>query len=260
MLALYAFARVSDDIVDSRETVVRRREKLEGLRTELECALRSQPTTTILPAVADTVHRFAIPVQCLHDILDGVAMDLDQSVYVTFAELETYCRRVATAVGVACVHIWGFERHELVFPLVHKCGLAFQLTNILRDLKEDATNNRIYLPLEELARFRYPLTALRKGVVDDRFQELMQFQVARARSLFHESADLEQYLYPDGRRIFPLLHDTYYRLLKAIERRNGDVFQRRVRLGLTQRLQIVWGQWQRERGTGKSQNGARPSF
>jgi len=261
MLALYAFARVSDDVVDSDEAVAKRRERLEHLRSDLERALQShQPTAPFLRALADTVQRFAIPSQFLHDILDGVAMDLDQNSYETFAELEKYCHRVATAVGMACVHIWGFRDQEIVFPLVHQCGLAFQLTNILRDLKEDAANHRIYLPREELAQFDYSESHLRQGVVDERFQALMQFQVARAQALFQESAELQRYLDPDGQRIFPLLHETYFRLLKAIARRNGDVFRRKVRLGLTQRLQIAWGQWRREREARKSCYAARTSF
>src|SRR5690606_3409386 len=150
--------------------------------------------------------------------------------------LETYCHRVATAVGLACIHIWGFRRGDLVEPLVHKCGLAFQITNILLDLKEDAMNDRVYLPQEELARVQYGISDLRDGIVDARFRELMQFQVARARQWFRDSNELQQYLHPDGQRIFPLLHDTYGRLLEAIARRDGDVFRRRVRLGITQRF------------------------
>jgi 15-cis-phytoene synthase len=257
MLALYAFARVSDDIVDSDEPVERRRARLAELRDDLHRALARQPAAPFLAAVADTVHRFGIPTQCLTDILDGVAMDLEPKRYETFAELELYCHRVATAVGLACVHIWGFQQPERAIPLVHQCGLAFQLTNILRDLKEDAANERVYLPREELARFCYRVDDLQQGIVDDRFQGLMRFQIARARRLFTESRELEQYLAADGRRIFPLLHDTYFRLLEAISRRSGDVFRRRIRLGMTERLRIAWAQWRRARGTRASQHAIR---
>jgi 15-cis-phytoene synthase len=255
MLALYAFARVSDDIADSDLPIAERRAKLSQLHSALQdpgSAGHLHSIYPFLPALFDTVARYDIPVAYPLDILAGVVMDLDHTRYVTFAELETYCYRVASAVGLACIHIWGFDRQDGVESLVHRCGMAFQITNILRDLKEDVLNDRIYLPQEELVRFGYQESDLRDEIVDGRFRELMEFQIARARTWFEDSAALQDYLHPDGQRIFPLLHDTYRRLLDAIARRNGDVFRRRVRLGMTERFQIAWGQWRRRRAVGKS--------
>lgn len=257
MLALYAFARVSDDIADCDSPIDERRAKLAQLQTALsnpESASSLHSAYPFLPAMFDTMHRYDIPVTYPLEILSGVVMDLDRTHYATLDELETYCYRVASAVGLACIHIWGFERQDCVPSLVHRCGMAFQITNILRDLKEDVRNDRVYLPQEDLLRFGYHESDLRDEVVDGRFRQLMDFQVNRARQWFDESAALQDYLHPDGQRIFPLLHDTYRRLLDAIARRNGDVFRRRVRLGMTERFQIAWGQWRRRRGAGKSRS------
>ncbi len=159
MDALYAFMRHTDDLGDNEEPPDARRKALSHWRLSLDETLRSEGVPInhpLMPALADTVRRFQIPRQCLCDVVDGVEMDLQGRQYETFEDLAVYCRRVASAVGIACVHVWGFRDERALEP-ADKCGLAFQLTNILRDLKEDADHGRVYLPLEDFRAAGYSL-------------------------------------------------------------------------------------------------------
>jgi phytoene synthase len=165
-------------------------------------------------------------------------MDLTERRYRTFDELAAYCERVASAVGLACIHIWGYEGDE---ALAHarSAGLALQLTNILRDLKEDARRDRVYLPLEDLQRCSYSVEELCAGVVNGPFRQLMEMEAVRAEGFFREAAPLLGRLHPDGRRTFGMMMATYHALLREIRRRPGDVFVRRIRLTWPGKLWIV---------------------
>jgi len=258
MDALYAFTRYTDDLIDNPDPVDARREVLVGWRTSLDAALSGHfdptgiwswregrllvddkiPGDVLLPALADTVERFHIPAEHLLAVVDGVGMDLDGARYETFDELAVYCHRVASAVGLACIHVWGFRGDEAVEP-ARKCGLAFQITNILRDLKEDARQGRVYLPREDLRRAGYSVEDLSAGVTDGGFERLMELQVDRARRLYREGAELFDWLEPDGRRIFGMMTAVYHQLLVRIERRPSEVFRRRVRLTPWEKLGIA---------------------
>ena len=182
MCALYAFMRIADDLSDSgEETAVKRWQLLEW-RQGLRRALSGNHVHPVHEALHDTVVRYGIPAQYLEDVLDGVEMDLIQVEYATFADLRLYCYRVASAVGLACIHIWGFS-DERAKDFAEKAGLAFQLTNILRDLAEDVRRGRVYLPMEELAQFGYEVIGLQVGRNDKAFRALMRFQVQRAARL-----------------------------------------------------------------------------
>ncbi len=258
MDALYAFTRYTDDLTDNPNPVPVRREALSRWRTSLEAALSGDletsgddgpqqdprtgadhpPGEALLPALADTVARFRIPAEHLLAVIDGVSMDLDRASYDTFDGLVTYCERVASAVGLACIHIWGFRGDEALEP-ARKCGIALGLTNILRDIQEDAQRGRVYLPAEDLARFGYSVEDLRAGAVDARFDRLMQFEIDRARQFYHEGAELFDRLEPDGRRIFGMMISVYHRLLERIGRRPREVFAGRVGLSRWQKLAIA---------------------
>jgi phytoene synthase len=196
------------------------------------------PGEAFMPALIDTVERFHIPAEHLVAVVDGVAMDLDRSSYETFDDLVTYCERVASAVGLACIHVWGFRGREAFEP-ARKCGIALQLTNILRDLKEDAEQGRVYLPREDLRRWGYSVEDLAAGVADERFERLMGFQIDRARRFYQEGAELFGRLKPDGRRVFGMMMSVYRRLLERIASRPGDVFCRRVGLSRWEKLSIA---------------------
>jgi len=258
MDALYAFMRHTDDLADSHQPTERRRESLAHWRASLERVLqeetdqegddepqgaeadRTEASTgvAILPALADAVGRFGIPVEHLHAAIDGVEMDLTGASYETFDELEQYCGRVASAVGLACIHIWGFRGEGALEP-ARKCGVAMQLTNILRDLKEDAARGRIYLPLADMRECRYTAEDLLAGVADDRFERLVVMEVARAEELYREGGELVDFLEPDGRRVFGLMTATYHALLKKIAARPKDVFSGRIRLGAGRKLRLA---------------------
>ena len=237
MDALYAFMRHTDDLGDGDQPLAARRAALDHWRAEVTAALAGETAQTepdhepnVLPALADTVARFQIPAEHLLAVLDGVQMDLDGVRYETFEELAEYCRRVASAVGRACLPIWGIRGDGALAP-ADQCGLAFQLTNILRDLKEDAARGRIYLPLEELRRCDYSPDDLAAGVADERFVRLMRLQLQRAEQLYREGAAVYDWLYPDGQRIFGLMLSVYHALLQQIARQPTVVLQRRVSLG-----------------------------
>ncbi len=249
MNALYAYLRKTDDLADAPVAVegptASRGKALSAWRTAVETALASGENVPsdgdepILPALVDTVRRFEIPHQYLRDVIDGVEMDLEPHGYETFADLERYCYRVASVVGLSCLHIWGFEGGERAFEPARQCGIAFQLTNILRDVPDDAREGRVYLPREDLARFACSEDDLRQRICRPHVRKLMQFEIERAESLFREAATLQPFLSPMGRRMFSAMLRTYRQLLHEIARREGDVFSRRVRLPRWRRLQIV---------------------
>ncbi|MEX0939132.1 MAG: phytoene/squalene synthase family protein [Pirellulales bacterium] len=238
MLALYAFLRKTDDLGDSADPASVRRERLTNWREQVESALRGTCHDPILPALVDTVRRFQIPVEYLFDVVDGVEMDVTPRRFETFEELVGYCHKVASAVGLACIHIWGFDNRQAIHP-ARQCGVAMQLTNILRDLQEDSARGRLYLPLEDLRRFDYPEEDLRRGVVDERTRALLQFQVRRAEYYYEEAASLHLYLRPAGRRVYGAMFATYRQLLCEISRRDSDVFTRRVRVSRWRRLAVL---------------------
>ena len=228
-----------------------RRESLVAWRAALEQALQSEvsappspclpfsafPLSPLLPALADTVRRFHIPHEHLSAVIDGVEMDLTTHRYETFDELERYCERVASAVGLACIHIWGFRGAEAFEP-ARQAGVALQLTNILRDLKEDAAAARVYLPLADLRRCGYSLDDLKTGVANEAFYRLMQFEIERAKRFYRGGAELWNWLEPDGRRIFGLMTATYWRLMKQIEQCPAEVLRRRVRLSPLTKIRL----------------------
>ena len=241
MCVLYAYMRHTDDLGDSEErSMAERRSALASWRSSLDAALAGETAQCpILPALADVTARHGIPSEYLHDVITGVESDLSPRSFQNFADLSRYCYQVAGAVGLCCIHIWGF-RDERARERAIDCGTAFQLTNILRDLAEDARMGRVYLPQEELDRFGYSEIDLRNGVRDERFRELMRFQVARAHDYYARGAELHDYLSPAGRIILSTMFRIYSSLLQEIEKRDYDVFSRRVRVSSPRKLAIAW--------------------
>jgi phytoene synthase len=235
MCALYAFLRIADDLSDEAGSVEIKRLRLADWRRGLDLALTGRYSHRLHEALHDTVRRYAIPTQYVHDVLDGVEMDLEPVAYATFADLRLYCYRVASAVGLACIHIWGFADGEAE-RFAECAGLAFQLTNILRDLGEDAARGRVYVPREDLERFGYAAVDLSAGRRDDRFRALMRFEIERARGFYDAAWPLVPLLSPPGRAVFLVMARTYRGLLDAIEQRDYDVFSSRVRVSSWRKL------------------------
>lgn len=236
---LYAFLRVTDDLADEPGDPETKRVALAAWRMRLDEALNGVFTHRVHAALADAVNTFAIPPQYLHDVLDGVESDLEPTPFATFADLDAYCYRVASAVGLACLPIWGC-RGEATAPAA-AAGVALQLTNILRDLGEDLARGRVYLPQDELAQFGCPPETWRER--GPAFRELMRFQVQRTRGYYDEARPLERLLTPEGRAVFRVMLGVYRRLLDEIERRDYDVFTARVRVGKLTKLRLFATAW-----------------
>lgn len=238
MYALYAFSRCTDDLGDSLESAERRGEQLAAWRESLANALGGRCDNPLWPALIDTVDRFSIPHDYLYAIVDGVSMDLEPPCYETFDDLRRYCYHVASAVGLACIHIWGFT-DERATQLANSCGVAFQMTNILRDLREDASCGRIYLPREELARYECNSADLSATEPSDQLAAMIRFQIERTEQLYDDAAPLASMISPRSRYAFVAMFTTYRELLAEIKRRDGDVLSRRVHLTSWQRLRII---------------------
>jgi len=233
MCAMYAFMRYCDDLSDEPGAT---RSAIERWRTDLDAALAGHFSGhPVWPAFHDAVARFKIPHGYFHEMIDGVASDLDSRRFETFDDLYRYCYQVASVVGLTVIHIFGFES-PAALPLAEKCGIAFQLTNILRDIREDSENGRLYLPLEDLRRFGVTEEDLRAGTGAI---PLLRFEAARARSYYDESRPLLNLVHPKSRASLAALIGIYSALLTKIERSGFDVFTRRIRLSALQKTWIV---------------------
>lgn len=244
--ALYAFCRISDDIVDRPadpdEITVR-------MQTWRHNAFANHPPQDDLAALAwaDARQRYHIPARYAEQLLEGVSRDLVQTRYETFTELATYCYSVASTVGLMSMHITGFSGPEAV-PYAVKLGLALQMTNILRDVGEDWQRGRLYLPQEELAAFDLSEADIAAGIVDDRWRQFMRFQIARNRQLYAEAWPGIQLLNPDGRFSIAAAADLYRAILEDIENHDYDVFNRRAFVGTWGKLRRLPKLWLKTRG------------
>lgn len=241
--ALYAFCRISDDIVD-RNTG----DRLRALENWKRVSLAEHPAEddAIPLAWADTRARYHIPRHYAEQLLEGVALDLTQTRYTSFDALAHYCYGVASTVGLMTMHIIGFES-EAAIPYAIKLGVALQLTNILRDVGEDWANGRVYLPQEELTAFGLCESDLARGTVDNRWRAFMQFQIARARQLYAEAMPGIAMLGKSGRFAIAAAADLYRGILEDIEEHDYDVFTRRAHLTTQEKLRLLPGIWWRAR-------------
>jgi len=236
MCAIYAFMRACDDLSDEAGGSA---EAIEGWREDCQKALQGDYTDhPIWPAFHDTARRYAIPSEYFQEMIDGVKSDLEPRRIQTFDELYRYCYRVASVVGLTVVRIFGFDPKDSaeVLHMAEVCGVAFQITNILRDVREDAENDRVYLPAEDLARFE---VAGPPFVRDDCFVKLMRFEAARASSYYLESKPLVRLVNRRSRSSLWALREIYTRLLKRIEESDFDVLDRRIRVPALEKTAIV---------------------
>ena len=243
MRALYAFCRVSDDLVDRNTS-----NRAEMLADWRQRSLSDRPAQDDLVAWAwaDTRARFHIPRQYAEQLLDGVAGDLNHTRYASFADLAHYCYAVASTVGLMVMHIVGYAGKEAI-PYAVKLGVALQITNILRDVGEDWRNGRLYLPLDELAAFGLSEADMAGAVVDDRWRAFMRFQIARARRLFAEALPGVAMLGQSGRFAIGAAAELYQAILDDIEANDYDVFTRRAHTSERQKLALLPGIWWRAR-------------
>jgi phytoene synthase len=239
MRALYAFCRMSDDIVDCSAGDVE--ERLAAWRRR---ALTPEPSSGDFVALAwaDTRFRYRIPLRYAEQLIDGVARDLCQKRYRTFEEVVRYAYGVASTVGLMSMHIIGFDGEQAI-PYAIKLGIALQLTNILRDIGEDWANGRLYLPLDEVAAFGLVEADLDRGQVHDRWRAFLRFQIERNRRLYNEAHPGIALLHKDGRFAVAAASDLYRAILSDIEAHDYDVFHRRAHVnawGKVRRLPAIW--------------------
>jgi phytoene synthase len=230
MCAIYAFMRYCDDLSDD-EGIADRAGAIARWRQDLESALAgSAPKNPLWPAFTDAVARYKIPHEYFFDMIEGVTSDLQPRRIQTFDELYDYCYHVASVVGLTVIHVFGFKSREALV-LAEKCGIAFQLTNILRDVKEDAEKNRVYLPQEDFARFG--------ASPQNPTRDLLEFEAARAKKYYAESAPLLDLIEPASRPSLRALIAIYSRLLDRIIASNYDVLTRRIRVPTWEKLWIL---------------------
>jgi phytoene synthase len=238
MCAVYAFMRRCDDLSDD-PAPGDRRAALEAWRRDLRLALEGRfGEDPCWPALQDAVRRYSIPREYLEVMIDGVSSDIDPRHLETFEDLYGYCYQVASVVGLTVIHIFGFTSGEAL-PLAEKCGVAFQLTNILRDITEDAGRGRLYLPAEDLRRFGVDEIALLEGRRTAAVIDLLRFESARAREYYRQSEALLGLVDARSGASLWALREIYQRLLGRIERSGFDVFSRRIRVPAWEKMGIV---------------------
>ena len=246
MDALYAFSRVTDDLADETGEPGVKRAALAQWRAALLAALDGRFSHPIHPALAQAVHRYGIPPRYLLEVITGVEADLEPVRFATFAELYPYSYRVASAVGLACIRVWGLRpgaTFEQADAPAEAAGIAFQLTNILRDLAEDLDRGRVYLPADELAQFNCSPESWRDPRSAAAVRELIHAQAARARAYYQRSQPLADLLSPEGRGIFRVMSGTYQSLLAEVARAGEAVLARRVRVPRWRKGQILLEGW-----------------
>jgi phytoene synthase len=240
--AVYAFCRFIDDIADEADASADPRTLLALWRAELDHVYQGAPTRPVSRALQAAVREYRIPRRHFEEIIAGVEMDLTMHRYPTFDDLRLYCYRVASAVGLVCIEIFGYS-NSVAKRYAENLGIAFQLTNILRDVSEDAARGRIYLPLEDLRRFGVAEDEILGGVYSDRFVRLMEFEANRARDFYQRAEDT---LPPEDKLTLltaEAMRRIYSALLDRIVRSNYRVFDGRLALSAPFKLYLVGRAW-----------------
>ena len=235
--AIYAFMRRCDDLVDCPNADP---QAFDAWRREMGAALGTgYPADPMWPAFIDTVRRHGIPQRYFYDHMEGVASDLVRPKRIrTFGELYQYCYRVASTAGMCLIHVYGYRSQEALL-LAEKCGVAFQITNILRDVREDLEMDRIYLAAEDLARYRVTEDDLRLTYVTPQVRDLFVAYASRARSLYHEAQGLLKMVTPQTRPALWAIMELYSRLLDHIVMKDFEVLTTRVSLSKWEKARIL---------------------
>nr|MBL8457026.1 presqualene diphosphate synthase HpnD [Zoogloeaceae bacterium] len=240
--ALYAFCREVDDVVDECQDPQIAQTKLAWWRAEVDRVFGGTPTHPVGHALKAVGAQFDLPREQLHEIIDGMEMDLVQTRYLDFKGLQLYCYRVASVVGLLAAGIFGYQDRQTL-KYAHDLGLAFQLTNIIRDVGEDARRGRIYLPIEDLQRFKVPASEILEARHSDRFQALMAFQTERAIGFYDQAHALLPASDRNSQRPGLIMAAIYRTLLDEIARDGYQVLDRRTSLTPLRKIWIAGKTW-----------------
>ncbi|MCC6728030.1 MAG: phytoene/squalene synthase family protein [Chthonomonadales bacterium] len=247
MCAIYALMRYTDDLSDSplaRDPAG----ALEDWRAAVRRAYAGDVAgNAVLPAFHETVARYGIEERLFEDLIDGVEMDLTTTRYSTFDDLYRYCYRVASVVGLVCLRVWGVTDTARANELGEACGIAFQLTNILRDVREDAERGRVYLPQEDLALFDCTAEGILAFAPGEGFGRLMAFEAERAAAYYERARPLDSLVLEDSRPAFRVMYRIYRALLDEVRRTGDGVLSRRARVPASRKAGIVAAEWLRGR-------------
>lgn len=246
LTALYAFCREVDDIVDECREPQVARAKLNWWREDIERAFHGVPQHPVNQALAAAKDRYPLNLEYFQEIIDGMEMDLDRQHYESFRDLSLYCYRVASCVGLLSVEIFGYEdRNTLKYA--HQLGMAFQLTNILRDVAEDAARGRIYLPRDEMREYGVTEQDLRAASPGEPLRRLFAFWYQRTQEYYDKAFALLPARDRYAQRSGLIMAAVYHALLEEIRRRDYDVLSGRVRLPAWKKLWLVWSTARREK-------------
>ena len=243
MNTVYAFCRKTDDIVDEGlDSEDIKYEKLRKWRIELEKAIYGTSGYPLLNKLASTISNFNIPLEPFFELVKGMEMDLQKNRYLTFDDLQLYCYRVASTVGLMCIEIFGYK-HASTKDFAINLGIALQLTNILRDLKKDADKGRIYLPKEDMKKFNYSEDDILSLKYDENFTQMMRYEVNRAKMYFDratESLNLD-----DKGKMFAAraMQHIYYKVLEKIIDADYDVYNNEIKASTLEKVGISLGVW-----------------
>lgn len=243
MNTVYAFCRKTDDIVDENsDSTDLKYEKLRKWRIEFEKSFSGHSEFTLLNKLGTTISKFNIPLDPFFELIKGMEMDLQKDRYKSFEDLQLYCYRVASTVGLMCIEIFGYK-HPSTKQFAVDLGIAMQMTNILRDIGKDAKNGRIYLPQEDLIKFNYSEQEILSLIYNDNFKDLMVYESGRAKQYFNSATanlDLD-----DKKTMFAAraMQHIYYKMLENIIAADYDVFNNDIKVSKFEKVGIALGVW-----------------
>jgi len=240
--ALYAYCREVDDVVDECLDPQIAATKLVWWRTELDRLYAGKPEHPVTQALLPVLKEFALPQEQLLEIIDGMQMDLQQTRYLDFKALSLYCYRVASVVGLLAAEIFGYT-DRATQKYAHDLGMAFQLTNIIRDVGEDARRGRVYLPIDELQRFNVPVADILNSRYSDNFKALMEFQIERAEQYYAQAMSQLPAADRKSQRPGLVMAAIYRTVLEEIKRDGCQVLSQRTSLTPIRKLWIAWRTW-----------------
>ncbi len=243
--ALYAFCREVDDVVDECSDPQIAANKLTWWRQELDRLYAGQPQHPVTQALQAVLPEFSLPQEQLREIIDGMEMDLQQTRYLDFKALSLYCYRVASVVGLLAAEIFGYTDRQTQ-KYAHDLGMAFQLTNIIRDVGEDARRGRVYLPIDELKRFDVPVADILNSRYSENFRKLMEFQIERAEHYYAQAMNQLPAVDRKTQRPGLVMAAIYRTLLDEIKRDGCQVLTQRTSLTPLRKLWIAWRTWIKE--------------